>query len=520
LLAEHQVEAVSRAVAAIDAFGGVILADEVGLGKSFVAAAVAKRFSGEVDLIVPASLVAQWQHTLRQFDVQASVETHDALAHSRRVADPAVRRLVIVDEAHAFRNPATQRYDALARRTLAARVLLVTAMPLCNSARDLHALLTLITRDDVLLDRGVPSIDLAFETQDREGIERVLTALLIRRDRSVLPDRLQFGSLERRVVRHTVPQAPIDALQFPLTGSAPLLRRFLFRRLESSEAALIESVKRQLRFYERVLESGRPLSKRDYRRAFAQEEDSDAFQQVLFWDLWSPATDFDAGSVRDEMQRLDAVQAFADANRSNKVDLLRGVIHDEPVLIFTGSAATARYLATELHCGLATARDGRGAIDAFQRGAIDVLVSTDFASEGLNLQRAAVVIHYDIPWNPAKLDQRNGRAHRIGQTRECVRAVYFLPEGDETGIVATIAAKNRVRRRFLKPTEAQRPILASTLRPRIARNAAIVGCGFPLPDVLDRRHKAGIERLIATLSREHLNDRHIQDLLALVDCDI
>src|SRR5206468_9714557 len=71
LLADHQVEAVRRAVAALDAFGGVILADEVGLGKSFVAAAVAKRFAGEIDLIVPASLVPQWQRTLRQFHVEA-----------------------------------------------------------------------------------------------------------------------------------------------------------------------------------------------------------------------------------------------------------------------------------------------------------------------------------------------------------------------------------------------------------------------------------------------------------------
>jgi hypothetical protein len=275
LLADHQIEAVSRAIAAIDAFGGVILADEAGLGKSFVAAAVGKRFSGEVELIVPPSLVVQWQETLRQFQLGATIETHDALLRSRRVADPEVPRLVIVDEAHAFRNPATQRYDALARRTLAARVLLITAMPLCNSARDLHSLVTLIARDDALLDRGLPSIDLAFEVGE---IEAIVNQLLIRRDRSVLPPELQFGFLDRRVIRHPVGNAPIDVLQFPLTGSAPLLRRFLWRRLESSEAALIESVKRQLRFYERVIESGRPLAKRDYRRAFASEEDGEAFQ--------------------------------------------------------------------------------------------------------------------------------------------------------------------------------------------------------------------------------------------------
>ena len=505
-----------RAVAAIDAFGGVILADEAGLGKSFVAAAVAKRFAGEIDLIVPASLVTQWQRTLRQFQVEANIETHDALAHSFRIADPAAPRLVIVDEAHAFRNPATQRYDALARRTLAARVLLVTAMPLCNSADDVHALLALIARDDVLLDRGVPSIDLAFETNDRDAVERVIAHLLIRRDRSVLPERLQFGTLERRVIRHAVIPAPIDALTFPLTGSAPLLRRFLWRRLESSEAALIESVRRQLRFYERVLESCRPLTRRDYRRAFAQEEDSGSFQQILFWDLWAPSAELNVETIRDEMRKLDAVRSFAERNASNKLELLRGALTGEPTLIFTGSAATARFLAGALHCGLATARDGRGAIDAFQRGAIDLLVTTDFASEGLNLQRAAAVIHYDIPWNPAKLDQRNGRAHRIGQLRESVRAIYFLPEGDPTKIVATIAAKNRIRRSLLKQSPPPAPLALSTLRPRVTAQAAIARLPLSLPDTLDRRHKAGLERLLATLPRDTLDLRRLDDVLAIV----
>jgi superfamily II DNA or RNA helicase len=524
LLAEHQREAVRRCVDVLATCGGVLLADDVGLGKSFVAAAVAKRFAGEVELIVPRGLVAQWGETLRTFQLDAGVETHDGLAHSRRVADPASPRLVIVDEAHAFRNPATRRYDALARRTVAARVLLVTATPLCNSARDLHALLRLAVRDDVLATHGVASIDLAFERNDRDAIERIVASLVIRRDRTVLPAALQFGALERRVIRHAVPDAPIDALQFPLTGSVDLLRRFLRRRLESSEAALVESVRRQLRFYERVLESGRALSKREYRRAFAAEEESESFQQILFWDLWAPATELDTGAIRDEMQRLHELRAFVEQAPRAKRDLLAGVLTTEPTLIFTSSAATARDLASALHCGLATARDGRGAVDAFQRGAIDRLVTTDIASEGLNLQRAAVIVHYDIPWNPVKLDQRNGRAHRIGQTRDSVRAIYFLPDRDETRIIATVSAKNRVRRAILKPAaDQQSSVTETTLRPYVSKSSAIVNFaaaaerrGFTVPEPLDRRHKAGIERLLEEMSHEYLDARRMDTLLAIV----
>src|SRR5438270_7648105 len=68
-LAPHQTEAVERIGALLDRFRGAILADEVGLGKSFVAAAVAASSCGEIEVIVPAALVAQWRETLHDFGV-------------------------------------------------------------------------------------------------------------------------------------------------------------------------------------------------------------------------------------------------------------------------------------------------------------------------------------------------------------------------------------------------------------------------------------------------------------------
>jgi len=477
MLAEHQQEAVARAREILARRGGVILADDVGLGKSFVAAAIAAEFR-HVQLIAPASLVAQWRETLMMFDVEAEIVTHDTIK-------PTTADLVIVDEAHAFRNPATRRYDALARSTIAAKLMLVTATPVCNSARDLEALIGLIARDDLLMDCGVPSIDLAFATRD---IERVVHELVIRRDRSVLPPALAFGALERRVVRHDVPELPgIDALQFPLVDGAPLIRRFLRRRLESSEAALRESIRRQRRFYERVLESGRALSKRDYRRAFGAEEDEEIFQQILFWDLWAPPVDVDTQMIRDEMRRLDELSIPP----SNKRDQLVNILTTEPTLIFTQFAATARDLGRFLKCGV-----GRAALHAFRSGRTNVIVTTDCAGEGLNLQRAGVVIHYDIPWNPVKLDQRNGRAHRIGQTRDKVKAIYFLPE--DRGIMDVIARKNRIRRATLKTT-ANSQLSTVTLRPRVAKSAAVVKlieAGLDIPEWLERRHCAGLERVL------------------------
>ena len=515
-LAEHQREAAARALGLLRTRGGVILADEVGLGKSFVAAEVMRHFESE--LIVPAALVEQWREL-----ADVPILTHDALVHDPFVPQPG-NRLVVVDEAHAFRNPRTQRYAALARRTAGARVMLVTATPVCNSAGDLEALLRLIARDDLLADLSVPSIDAAFAARDREAIRLIVGALVIRRDRSVLPPELRFGELERRVVRHPVLDARvIDELRFPLVGEHAILRRFLWRRLESSEAALAESVRRQLRFYERALTclaAGRTLPKRDYRRAFAHEEDRDAFQKVLFWELFAPAGQADASEIREEMSRLETLLAQLRASPSEKRRLLLDLVakESEPILIFTGSAATARDLGDALRCAVVTSRERNreSVLRAFKAGRIDVVVSTDMAAEGLNLQRAGVIVHYDIPWNPVKLDQRNGRAHRIGQQRDKVRAIYFLPDSRETRIVETVSRKNRIRRQTLTP---RAPVPSEpTMRPRLTRSSAylaLLARGAKLPDSLARRHKAGIEQLMLEMSREFLDQRRIDDLIAL-----
>jgi len=519
-LAPHQREAVTRALALIARHGGAILADDVGLGKSYVAARVAAELQcrgSRVEIVVPASLVSQWRDTLCDFGIDAKIITHDSLAGDPSLGDSD--RFIVVDEAHAFRNPRTQRWCALARRSIGSRLLLVTATPICNGAGDLLALVSLIAADDALRLCGVASIDDAFAIRDGPALDVIVRELVIRRERDVLPPELRFGALERRVIRHPIAAAPIDTLQFPLSTSAPLLRQFLWRRLESSPAALLESVRRQLRFYERVIESGRTLSRRDYRQTFAAEEDADAFQQILFWDLLAPADGFDAATVREEMSRLSSIRSIVEQVDDTKTALLESILDADPTLIFTGAAATARSLARRLHCGLATARDGTGAIDAFRRGMIDRVVATDLASEGLNLQRAGVVVHYDIPWNPVKLDQRNGRAYRIGQMRDSVRAIYFLPEA-RSRVVETIASKNRTRRRILGAHDAtiDAPSLADLPQRLPADSAALAlvnalrAKGLAPPATLFRRHRAGVELLFAEMAKEYLDARRLAEL--------
>ena len=71
-----------------------------------------------------------------------------------------------------------------------------------------------------------------------------------------------------------------------------------------------------------------------------------------------------------------------------------------------------------------------------------ILLATDAASEGLNLQETArLVLHYDIPWNPARLDQRNGRLDRHGQSRDVI-VFHFTSEDDaDLRFLARVAEK-------------------------------------------------------------------------------
>src|SRR5947199_2941623 len=129
-LASHQVAAAQRLIAILQRYGGALLADAVGLGKSYVALAVALALGEPFALVVPAVLVPQWRALLAQRGVAAPVITHEGMSVRtvRQSVSPSVR-LFIVDEAHRFRNPDTNRYRALAKLVVGARVLLVTAPP-------------------------------------------------------------------------------------------------------------------------------------------------------------------------------------------------------------------------------------------------------------------------------------------------------------------------------------------------------------------------------------------------------
>jgi len=469
-LAPHQIPAAERLSAILARHGGALLADAVGLGKSYVALAVALAGGERFALIVPAVLVPQWRALLDRFDVEAPIVTHESLSgHNYRPLPPftAPYRLVVVDEAHRFRNPDTNRHRALARLVVGSRVLLVTATPVHNRLADLLHLLRLFLRDHALAAIGVPSLRRATLGEvDGPSIAAAVARLVVARSRGRVRNGYAGGPIALSFPRRTdadpvrAGSAPDSVIEALVTGvrslgaggpAAPLLRLMLLRRLASSLPAFRASLARHeayLDLVDRAAADGRRLSPREFQRCFPRGEALD-LQLVLFPLLLEQAAIAPVAGDRRELARL---RALAADTRDLKADALERLLDAAPgkTIVFTDARATARHLLQRFRARRAAAVFGAGGrfaageatrhevLRAFAPAAqgapppapaleTDLLIATDLLSEGLNLQDAERVVHYDVPWSPARLAQRVGRIDRLGSLHSGIATVTFLP---------------------------------------------------------------------------------------------
>ena len=467
-LAPHQIPAAERLSAILARHGGALLADAVGLGKSYVALAVALARGEPFALVVPAVLVPQWRALLQRFAVEATIITHEALSASptRLPAYPSAR-LFVIDEAHRFRNPETNRHRALARLVVGARVLLVTATPVHNRLADLLHLFRLFLRDHALAAIGVPSLRRATLGEvDASSIAAAAARLVVARSRSRVrsgyaggpvalsfPQRTDADPLRIGPAPDSVVEALVAGVRRLTAGgpAAPLLRLMLLRRLASSLPAFRASLARHeayLDLVERAAADGRRLSPREFQRCFPRNETLDV--QLVLFPLLLGATG--AASPAGDRRELARLRALAADTRDLKADALEHLLDGAPgkTIVFADARATARYLLQRFHTrrpaavfgvagrfatGEATRREVLRAFAPTAQGAsapapaleTDLLIATDLLSEGLNLQDAERVVHYDVPWSPARLAQRVGRIDRLGSLHAGITTVTFLP---------------------------------------------------------------------------------------------
>lgn len=267
---------------------------------------------------------------------------------------------------------------------------------------------------------------------------------------------------------------------------AGLLRSGVLKRFESCWRACLETIGRMLVAHDAFLEAwsrGEVPSRETLREAVRADVDESGLagwvaEQLALDPEARPAADFDPGygdavaadrellrTIRDELAALDPAT-------DQKLAALRALLESSParkVAVFAGYAATVRYLDEHLPARIGdrerivvigsqstpderTAALSRFAPDTVVRpgyeppdGQVDLLISTDVLSEGQNLQQAQAVVSYDMPWNPQRVVQRNGRVIRLRSPHDEVLLTTMLPEPGELerllGLEARIRAK-------------------------------------------------------------------------------
>ncbi|HEX3392057.1 MAG TPA: SNF2-related protein, partial [Solirubrobacteraceae bacterium] len=411
----YQVETVRKVLKQFR--GRVLLADEVGLGKTIEAGMVLKEYlmRGMVDsvlVLTPPSLVGQWREELEsKFDIPCAT-THDALLRSDPerfwtqkclIASLALARrsehaahitarsfdLVIVDEAHHLRDRNSRSYqlvDALNKRFL----LLLSATPVQNDLTELYNVLTLLkpgifkTLKEFRAAHVTPSTP--HVPANPERLRELMRGAMVRNTRAVV------------------------ALKLPRRHATTI-------RVDGSE--------RERTAYQKLAEVARRLACQGVNRL--------VLQHLLGAAGSSPAAA--AATVRRFVSRhADAdwqalAQRWAQVGTGGKeaalIDLL-GRNPAEKKLVFVHYRETLQHLADLLtREGLAFARfegalsgPAKDAAIAEFRERVPVLLCTESGGEGRNIQFCNTLINFDLPWNPMAIEQRIGRIDRIGQRRE------------------------------------------------------------------------------------------------------
>src|SRR5213075_1203406 len=436
----HQIDVVQRVLRQMG--GRAILADEVGLGKTIEASIIYRELAirglaRRTLILTPASLVGQWQGELEEkffqrFEtptdpddwqkVTKAIVSHDR-ARSRRHAEEILRHhwdLVIVDEAHKIKSHrgATYKFIEKIERDF---ILLLTATPLQNDLRELYNLITLLRPGQL------------------GTWEEFRAAHLVGGDPRKPKDAEALRALTHAVMIRTRRASVVDDLDLP-----PRRPRHPEVKLTKAEADL----------YERTTEFLRRL----YREGFVQHQEDESGEE----ETGSGRKRTGKGMVQLAMihlrQRLcSSAKALAEslanlaegerikpqhrtiarqlAERARKVtthaklNVLTKILKETPdrVVVFSDHRPTIELIEQRVktlgrtpivYWGALTTPERDKRIRAFHDDERSVLIATRAGSEGRNLQICNVLVNYDLPWNPMVIEQRIGRVHRIGQTRE------------------------------------------------------------------------------------------------------
>ena len=540
----HQIDAALFALQT-PYLNGVILADEVGLGKTIEAGIVITQYWAErkrrILIIAPSSLRQQWQQELLEkflipsqlLDPKLKDEQLSRTAQqgsevlicsyefALRHETSLLRQwdLVICDEAHRLRNFYTGRNKApeaishIVRE--AHKTLLLTATPLQNRLEELYGLVSVFAPDyfyslDAFRERYVKAKGVG---DNDDLVERVagISKRTLRRDAEKyihftkrLPLTVEFMPSPAEIELYDKVN---DYLQrgelYAFSNSQRHLTALIIRkRLGSSTYAVASTLERIADRLEGEVQSG---IRRDSRGGFVladfaedelTEEELESLEEGS-----EPATVFGPGAgqkidnatlqaMRAEVSELRGYAALARSVTVNQKAIKLGEALDkgferlkelgapQKAIIFTDSTKTQEYIArtltetgrgdglvlfngnnnspasnaiyrdwleankdSDVITGIAAADRRKALVDYF-RDQGTIMVATEAAAEGINLQFCSMLVNYDLPWNPQRVEQRIGRIHRFGQKFDVVVA-NFANKGNaaEARILELLANK-------------------------------------------------------------------------------
>ena len=455
--------------------------------------------------------------------------------------------LVIVDEAHRMsardETHKSQRYRlGELLRDSADHILLLTATPHKGDPQNFTLFLQLLDRDAYADVRSI-----------REAMERRRAPFYLRRTKEAMvyfPERQMDGSWTAKpVFTKRIPQTAnftIDGPEFELyqkitrfvkqqsrraaaQGDDPRARAVGFlmslyqRRLASSTHAMRRSLENRAKRLEDGLKRAQDLVRTappNLPDLEDIEEFEDAERERLERMLEAITLAGNAEHVREEIAELcqlaEEAKAVEGSDNQAKLGHLRKIMReegfferpDQRLLIFTEFRDTLNHLMEQLrawgfgvgciHGGMKSgSRDEPGSRlhteQQFREGGIQVLVATEAAGEGINLQCCHILFNYDIPWNPNRLEQRMGRIHRYGQRHDCLIFNF----------VATNTIEGRVLQRLLDKLQ--------EIRDALDDDAVFNVVGEVLPS-------AHVERVLRDYYAGELGDADLEERL-LKDVD-
>jgi SNF2 family DNA or RNA helicase len=402
--------------------GRVLLCDEVGLGKTIEAGMVLKEYLirglvKKVLILTPPSLVVQWKDEMQsKFNLDFATTDEPSYQkegelfwkkNNRIIASLNIAKsrknfeiisgidydMVIVDEAHHLKNRRTINWkfvNSLKKKF----ILLLTATPVHNNLMELYNLITLLKPGHLktassfrrsFVVRGDPRVP-----QNREKLRELLREVMIRNTRS-----LANINLPRRYAATIKLDWGREEEEFYRLLSNFVRENYLSNRLDKFTCTLL-----QMEAGSSPLAAGSTLINLIKRERLPL-------------------------SVLTQVKELIELSRISGSRKAEKLlEILTK--SEEKIIVFTNYMLTQSFLAHLLQKeriaytifnGSLSSREKERNINLFQ-DKVKVLISTEIGGEGKNLHFCNTMVNYDLPWNPMRIEQRVGRLHRIGQTRD------------------------------------------------------------------------------------------------------